>query len=607
CQVELDAGDRIVAKLIEPLEVHKGQSLNSTWDLTAQGDLSRWQKRSQAWLDVPMEFAGAAHVRTKLAQSESGFKLSECTLDWQRCQIHSGTAKWQEPRIQATLQGAMQWLPHVAFQWEDLAATSSTLAMRARDGAVRWNPQLTTEGQMQFRGILARLAGWGGLATPVAIPTSWGDQLDGKLVWNTESTGVRWKLDTTTSSKSATTSNPLGIAANGSVDPETFAFRVDDLRAALPGLEMNAKTEVAASGPQTQQLKVVGTTQYVLEQLVPLHITRAWGLSEIRGARTGKFSLEMPWQADSNAASPPMHVVSASLPTPQTSNWSSTARGAVEAGWDAARFLDLAVGSGNVKANLADGLVRFDPIETQLGDGSLSVHPVLDLRSTEPTVLLQSPAHLDRLRLTPEVCRSYLKYLAPLVADVAESQGVFSVAVSAARLPAYHTTEMAVDGQLVIHEAQVGPGALSQQVLSAIQTVRQLARSGGEAGGGTATQLNLPEQTIQWQVRDGRVYHEGFTIQIGDVVMKTRGWVAMDDSLQLVVEVPVQPGWVESKPWLKSLAGTSIQLPVTGTLRRPLVDQRGLAQMGTQALQGAAQDAVRSEVQKQLLRLFDKK
>lgn len=608
CQIEFDAGDRVVAKLLEPVAIRNGQELNSTWELTAQGDLTRWQNRSQAWLALPLELAGTGLIRTKLAQTVSGVKLSECTMDWQRCQIRSGAWNWQEPRVQASLQGSLQWLPHVAFHWDDLAATSSAIAMRARGGEVRWDPQLATEGQMQFRGILERLAAWSGIATPVALPASWGDQLDGKLAWNTEPAGVQWKLETTTSSKGTTTTNPLGIAANGLVNPETLAFRVDDLRAKLPGLDMNAKTQIAASSPQTQQFKVVGTTQYVLEQLVPLQITRAWGLSEIRGTHTGKFSLEFPWQASSNAASSRIHAVSASAPAIQTSNWSSTARGEVQAGWDAARFLDLAVGSGNVKANLADGLIRFDRIETHLGDGSLSVHPLIDVRSTEPTVSLQSPAQLNRLRLTPEICRSYLKYLAPLVADVADSRGVFSVAVAAARLPAYHPAEMAVDGQLVIHEAQIGPGALSQQILSAIQTVRQLARGGGgETREGTGNWLNLPEQTIQWRVSDGRVYHEGLTVQIGDVVMKTRGWVAMDDSLQLVVEVPVQAGWVESKPWLKSLAGTSIQLPVTGTLRRPLVDQRGLAQMGTQALQGAAQDAVRSEVQKQLLRLFDKK
>ena len=90
----------------------------------------------------------------------------------------------------------------------------------------------------------------------------------------------------------------------------------------------------------------------------------------------------------------------------------------------------------------------------------------------------------------------------------------------------------------------------------------------------------------------------------GDVVIQTSGEVAIDGTLQMVAQVPIRKEWVDSTPALASLAGQSIQLPITGTLQRPQVDYRNLGQLTVQMAQGAAQGYIQKQFDKGLNKLL---
>jgi hypothetical protein len=92
--------------------------------------------------------------------------------------------------------------------------------------------------------------------------------------------------------------------------------------------------------------------------------------------------------------------------------------------------------------------------------------------------------------------------------------------------------------------------------------------------------------------------------QIGDVTIRSQGSVGFDETISLTLNVPIPDAWIGNQPLLAGLKGQTLQVPITGTLTRPQMDQRAIAGLSQQLLQGAAQQAIGGELNKALDRLF---
>ena len=118
------------------------------------------------------------------------------------------------------------------------------------------------------------------------------------------------------------------------------------------------------------------------------------------------------------------------------------------------------------------------------------------------------------------------------------------------------------------------------------------------------TLLSIQDQQVNFRVVDGRVYHQGMQFQVGDVVMRTEGSVGLDETVALVVHVPIQDKWIEGQALLVGLKGQSLTIPISGTLRNRKMDQSAVAGLSQQLLQGAAQQAIGGELNKALDKFF---
>jgi hypothetical protein len=89
--------------------------------------------------------------------------------------------------------------------------------------------------------------------------------------------------------------------------------------------------------------------------------------------------------------------------------------------------------------------------------------------------------------------------------------------------------------------------------------------------------------------------------------------VGLDQSLDLLAEVPIQDRWIEREAALAGLRGQTLQIPVGGSLDSPRLDGRGLEQLGRHMLTGAAKQAIEKNlnanpgIQNALQRLFGDK
>ena len=110
--------------------------------------------------------------------------------------------------------------------------------------------------------------------------------------------------------------------------------------------------------------------------------------------------------------------------------------------------------------------------------------------------------------------------------------------------------------------------------------------------------------SVDFRLAQGRVYHRGLEFRIGDVVVRSEGSVGFDESLSVELQLPIQDKWVEREPLLSGLRGQSIQIPVRGTMSRPEIDNRFVADLSTRLLRVTAEQAITEQIQGGLERLF---
>jgi hypothetical protein len=229
------------------------------------------------------------------------------------------------------------------------------------------------------------------------------------------------------------------------------------------------------------------------------------------------------------------------------------------------------------------------------------------LNEPSPLVVLDKGPLVDHVRLSPELCRTWLKYVAPLVADATRAEGNFSVDLAGAAVPILEPAKMNLAGVMTIHQAEVGPGPLAQQYLALARELRTLI----DRSAGTAPLIDpekgllvLPEQRVDFEVVDGRVHHRNMKMTVRDMVITTRGSVGLDQTIELVAEVPIQDQWIKEGSPLVGLRGRSISVPIQGTLSSPKMDGKVLEQLGRDLVRGAAQGAIEQQINKGLQRLF---
>jgi hypothetical protein len=66
------------------------------------------------------------------------------------------------------------------------------------------------------------------------------------------------------------------------------------------------------------------------------------------------------------------------------------------------------------------------------------------------------------------------------------------------------------------------------------------------------------------------------------------------------LEIPVQDAWIAKDPLLSGLKGQVLQVPVTGTLTKPKMDQHAITHLTSQLIQKGAGQAVGNELNKAL-------
>jgi hypothetical protein len=621
--------DQLAAELLEPIELAAPQR---QWlvKLNGAGPLDSWAGRLRPWVAaVPPELSGQATVSAQLRAGEGIAHVVESNVAVDELRTRIGASAIIEPRLEAS--GDFRWDAATrTIESRDLKITSSTLAAGVRGLSLVWSETgpPTVRGNVAFRGDFERLAAWLGMAG-----------VDGALVPRGEGSG-RLALTSDAQRASATltmTAAPLQLVRRtGGVDAIAWneprvelstaaAYTTADDRLELTNLQVQGQTVQLAGAGVIEQLKTVGLARceanvtYDSAELAKLLAgylgpdVQLQGANQLRLKAAGMI-YPPPSQGGARGGNA-VSSTSSSLMPPASSlpHWSRRWDVTAEAGWAAANVYGLPIGAAQLTANVRDGQATFSPLDLPVGQGRISLQPRATLDPPPQMLHLPGGQMISNVAVSAEVSQRALKYAAPILAGATRAEGTFSFFLEGAEIPLRQPKEGRAGGRLTIHQLSIAPGPMIQDVARIVRQLAVLSKPGQGLGllnavappaGDPLKGITMNQQTIEVQVVDGRVYHRNLEFLIDDVVVKSQGSVGFDETISLVIQVPIQQKWVGNRPALQNLVGQPLEIPINGTFNQPKVEGQAVGAFLAQAAQQAAGGLLGDEVNKALDKLF---
>lgn len=607
--LKLTAGtDTLVSTLQRDVDL---SATEITWPIEATlvGDLRNWQNRLRPFIAVKgWQAQGTANLQTTATIDHGQIELTQFTGSITDLDLKGPEWLIKEPQLKFDTTGVWS---NGRREWASpqTTLTGTALSCRLTDLLLTLKPDGQLErvtGEAVYRGDLNKLARWKNLA--VAHPAY-------HMQGNLEGHAHLAEKDSVITVDSETTVTKLILydyeAPAGSQPKWVTLWQEPEMKLIARGAYNLAQDQLQIDSAAVQTSGLSIQLHGSLAQLSTAHdadlqgeLTYDWDLVEQRMSDKLRKSLVLkgkhvrPFWLKGSLTS---LVTPATVPVPELPVASAVVErnltGQAGIGWDAALVEGLEVGATEISARLDRGVCQFAPIETTIAGGKLHLTPQIRFDRTPAIVIIPAEKILDQVKLTPQLCNTWMKYVTPMLVDATQIDGKFSVDITGCALPvtAPMTGEMA--GALEVHQVQVRPGGVALQVIGMFDQIKALIqRTPLGVGPRDRIWMEMPEQAIPFKLVGGRVYHQNVTFIIGDGQVQSSGSVGMDETIDYVLLIPIRDEWAKDQKLLGGLKGKTIRIPVQGTLSRPQIDSRILgelaAQIGGTALQDVLEDKV---------------
>ncbi|MEX0792079.1 MAG: hypothetical protein WD045_03025 [Pirellulaceae bacterium] len=589
--------------------------------LQVQGPLAEmWPKVAPLMGMESYQLGGTCHLLTKVVVDTNRWTIEAVNLDVTDLVVASESLNLREPKMQLSGGAILDWeTGQLTSQQFTLVGTS--VSARGSDIIVPLTDASSQyAGGVAYRVDLARGLTW--IVSPETLgPTEVSGEMSGKLVVDLTAETIKlantgqiknWQVKMPASSQPSGGAIPVSTRgssqSNSQGNPVTWnepniAFlqeatlnRAQDQLQVTTIQVQSSAVQLAASGvidafSTTADTNIQGQSTYDWNRLAPLVASYLGSETTIRGQRTSPFQFRGPlWGDDSTSGL----VVSP--------RWEA----ATNLGWQQAMAYGVPIGDTTAGINLRRGTLLGNLAANEVSGGKITVNPRLTLNTTPMKWEVDAGRVIENVAITPQICRGWLMYVAPVVADATRVEGRFTLDTDGGVFPLADPMQGQTNGILHIQGAEVRSGPLAQnyvmlakQIEGVIQGKPLQAMSPSES-----TLMRIPAQQVRYRMVGGRMYHENLTMMIGDVRIISSGWVAADQSMQLTTQIPIQDAWVQKAPWLAAMRGTGITVPITGTATSPKVDGRVLENMAAQTLDNAARGLLQEGVNRGLQELF---
>jgi translocation and assembly module TamB len=632
--------ERVIVKLRRPVAA-PWDGAEWAFDLEASGRVERWKPRLQPLIDVTeIDMGGLIDLRGKLTVSPQRIDVESLSANVEQFLFARQAFRIDEPQVALQLGGEWSrttgsWRSEqIQIQTSTVSASSADLQVLIHDPAYETDangngasasvvgssdrsvgppeeaPARTVRirGDMNIFSDLARLQNW--FATTQTRTNRVEGEVRGVARFATSESGSQlnlqlditpfrllgWRESPSARGRQGTGGwQPLWVEpkvtlrGEGALDTNAQMLSLSDFRLTGEGLFLRGGgTLDDLTGRIVSDIR--GELQYDLQPLSEKLRNLTVQQLTMSGRQRQEFSLQGPLRRPTVLVeSPVVAAASQAVLTETTAIIPRDLEGRVVFGWDSIEVMAFPIGAGQIGGHLEDARLQFSLINIPVSGGRMTASPYLDF--TQPPARLKLPAGplLNDVQITPRMCRSWLQYVAPLVANATSAEGQFGLQLDQLEMPLGAAESASISGALAIQEARIGPGPLAQQVITVAESIPAIL---GRRIPGLSSQserwIYLPAQVVAFDVNEGRVSHQQLEMRVGDIRLTTTGWVALDQTMSLTVNVWIRDEWIQRNPLLEGLRGQSIAIPVSGSLARPQVDQRILTDLSRQALGSAA-------------------
>ena len=335
---------------------------------------------------------------------------------------------------------------------------------------------------------------------------------------------------------------------------DTGHYAIRKARVQVPGLDTRIVGGLEVHH-DVMSVNLTADARYDLAALKNLLLDDPDQRLSVTGVRDGQFSIRGApawWRGNAPQGIEPLHV------TGQLS-------------WATARVYGLELGPATVPFQLMQGQIHTETIRCSVNGGQL--HAMLNYDLPQNVLALSSGSRVEHLQVTQEVCSEWLGYVTPFLADGSSVNGRVSARLRRCVLPLDRFSATTMSGQLEVHDATAKPGASLTSLLQLIDLLRPGQRS-------AVRELQMPPQTVEFDLRDGVISHEQVALNVSGYDLRSRGSVSLEQRLNVTLDIPLQ----RSEDGRR---GRWISVPVTGTVTQPSVDaSQFLQDVGTRRLQG---------------------
>jgi translocation and assembly module TamB len=622
--------------------VPSGASTGVAWPVEAhlQGQLARWWPRIASWLGVSeVELGGACDLTAQATCSNAGVDVQQI-----RGAIN-GLHAWgwnelfiDEPEVRLEGSGRYEFTPGRLSLNRTLIQTQ-TLSMQTDSASITLGGgKPIVQGNLVYQADMNRLARW--TNDPRTVPDY---ALAGHLVGNLdvvrEGAATTCKSTTTIDNfvvyalddevknpRAGSRNNPvrsaeavwqepqLTLTAAGRLDTAADTLQLASLDLGSRALALHAAGRIDALTTQ-QNLNLAGKLDYDWNSLAPLLKPIFGKRVAIVGRESRNFSVRGPLNAGSSNPPAAGSIVKASYNQASPSDTLASDKfaclralvGDVSFGWSQANLYGLGIGQLDLEAHLENGTLALKPIETTIGDrrtpGTLTVSPLVHLSPGPAELVLGKGPLLTNVPVTDELADAWMKFVTPILAEATRTDGLVSVQLDGGRVPLSDPNRADIGGKLIVKDLQVTPGPLFRPFALIGKQVEAIIKGRvvpNDLGRDPAL-LKIDDQKVDFHVVDGRVYHQGLSMKTGDVTIRTRGWVGLDETVNIVAEIPVKPEWAaQHNSPLAGLGEDVIRIPIQGNLKDPKFDNRVMAKL----IETLPRAAIENAINKGLDRLF---
>lgn len=248
---------------------------------------------------------------------------------------------------------------------------------------------------------------------------------------------------------------------------------------------------------------------------------------------------------------------------------------------DSVEWSGLETGPVDLSAHWEHDTVRLERVITSIQHGRLSIQPEVQFGPAGPILRMAPGRVLENVALDRALCDRILRYLDPLATLSSDLHGKVSVDLETCEIPVSRDglERATISGRVFLDDIEFHAGESLQELLAA-------------AGVQFPSHLRSSQQ-IDVRLENGRVNHSGLAVPLHDQAITLDGWVGIDHTIQVCLSLPVTEQMLgRDKRLHRLLRGQRIDVPITGTLEHPRVNEEALSRNLQRLVQSAVRDSV---------------